>query len=211
LRGEVLAALFEHAPRLALQPALHAVADLRGGGGVRQADVQREARHAGQRGAVGVQQRTTFRGARARVEHHDHGLAEEGYRRAVAPVDLRRLQALRALLLLGELAQDPYALLPECGFNVAHADPLRRVDAEALDADDEADAAALGALEFIGHEMVAQDDLARGLRVAEDGGGEHAGQGGGRLRGAVRRGSRWRLRRLRDGRSRLGWSHRHAD
>ena len=43
------AALLEHAPRLALQPALHGVADLLGRGVVRQAHVQQAARHARQR------------------------------------------------------------------------------------------------------------------------------------------------------------------
>ena len=48
LRRVVRAALLEHAPRLALQPALHGLAQLLGRGVVRQADAQHPMRHAGE-------------------------------------------------------------------------------------------------------------------------------------------------------------------
>ena len=61
--GEGRAALLEDPPCLALQPALHRVADLLGRGGVRQADAQQPARHAWQ--AVGTALSSTAPVARA--------------------------------------------------------------------------------------------------------------------------------------------------
>jgi hypothetical protein len=60
------------------------------------------------------------------------GLAEERDGRAVAPVDLGGLQALRALLLLAQLAQDPAPLLAQRDLDIVQAHPPRRVHAQAL-------------------------------------------------------------------------------
>jgi hypothetical protein len=75
----------------------------------------------------------------ARVQHDDHRLAEERDARAVAPVDLCLLQPLLALPLLAQLAQNPAALVAQRVFDLADADPLRRVDRQPVGADDEAD------------------------------------------------------------------------
>jgi hypothetical protein len=112
----------------------------------------------------------------ARVQHQDHGLAQEGQVRAVAPFDARGLRAAGALGLLVQLAQDPALLLAQRRFDLAHAHPARCADAQALGADDEADAAAPGAPQLVVHMVLAEADLALGARVAE--GRRHAGQRG---------------------------------
>jgi hypothetical protein len=98
----VSATFLEDAARLALQPALHGIANLVRRRVVRQADVQRES--AGRRSGCGIQHHAAgLRGA-ARIEDDDDRRAEKRQRRAVAPVDARSLHALFAFALLGKLA-----------------------------------------------------------------------------------------------------------
>jgi hypothetical protein len=65
----------------------------------------------------------------------------KGIAGAVAPVDLGGLQALRAFLLLGAACAGSSRLFAQRRFDLADADPLRRVHAQPFGPDDEADAA----------------------------------------------------------------------
>ena len=159
----MLAAIGEDAQRLALQPALHAVADLFGLGRLRQAHVQHEARHAGQRLRVGVEHGA----GDAWVEHDDHRLAQERQAGAVAPFDARGFDAARAATLLLQLAHDPAGLGLHRGVDVLQRDPARRVHLQTFGADDEADAAAARAPQRIADAVFAELDLALGLRMPE--------------------------------------------
>src|SRR5947208_5899631 len=164
MRRVVAAALLEDPACLALQPALHRIADLFGACRLRQPDVQREPRHAGQRVLGGMQHGA----GGTRVHHDDHRLAEKRDARAVAPVDAGLLQALLSLLLLAQLAQDPASLFAQRVLDLAEADPLGRADGKALLADDEADAAPAHTLERITDDMLVEADLARRLRMAKE-------------------------------------------
>ena len=88
LVGQILW-LVKDAARLALQPALHGIADLIRLSRLRQAQVQRQARHARQGLRFGVQHRA----GGARIQHQDHGVAQEGDAGAFAPLHARRVQA----------------------------------------------------------------------------------------------------------------------
>jgi hypothetical protein len=106
-----------------------------------------------------------MRAGDARVQHHDHRLAEEGHA-APSRQSTPWPAAARALLLLVQLAQDPVGLLAQRRFDVAYADPARRIDRQAVGADDEADAAPAHARKRR-PPGARQTDLAVGLRVAE--------------------------------------------
>ena len=146
---EVGAALLEHAARLALQPALHGVADLLGRGAVRQADVQR--------GAATPRQRRRRRRPRAAPRRRRaraassmtiDRLAEERQRRAVAPDDrAAAARCARARCCSASLRriQPPFsrtaASMSRSVTQLRRAAPLRPSSA-----DDEADAAPARAL-----------------------------------------------------------------
>ena len=115
-----MAATFvEDAQGLALQPALNHIANLRRLRVLRQADVQREVRHAGQGVGEGVQHRS----GGARIDHHDHRLAEELHFGAVAPGDAIGLRALSLFAPLLQLAQDPGGFFAQRAFDVGIPTP----------------------------------------------------------------------------------------
>jgi hypothetical protein len=149
--------------------------------------VQREPGHAGQGVGVGVQHGALG----ARVQHQDHRLAQEGHAARRRAIRCARLHAPRAFGLLLQLAQDPALLLAQRGFDLAHAHPARRADAQAFGADDEADAAPAGAAQFVGHLVLAKADLALRARVAEGVGRGCRRRHHHRLGGEVRRDGRW--------------------
>ena len=172
LRREVIEPLGEQAARLAHQPGLHGVAQLRLAGVVRQADVQRAPRHAGQR--LGLHEHAAGRAvALARVQHQQHGLAQVAEFGAVFPDDAGGLDALLALARLAELGDDPARFFMQGGFHLGHGCPARRAHRQAFGTDHEANGAAPAALEFIGHAGAGKGDATVGAGVAEGGGGEH--------------------------------------
>ena len=99
----------------------------------------------------------------AGVEHQTHRAAEEGQRRAVAPVDAGGLQARRALALVGKLAQHPAGLVVQRGLDLRRADPARRGHRQPVGADREADAAPARAAQAVGDELALK---ANGVRRA---------------------------------------------
>ena len=127
--------------------------------------MQGQARYAGQ----GVDGGVKHRAGAARVEDHDHRLAEERQRRAVAPVDLRARQPARTFVLLLQLGQDPARLLLHRVLDLADTDPTRRADDQPVAADDEADGLALCPPQLVGHQVTVEAGLAVGARMAKRG------------------------------------------
>ena len=139
--------------RLALQPALHRVADLLRRGGVRQADVQRQLRHAGQ---ARRRRRVEHRAGGARVEQHDHACSPRNGSMVPSRQSMRaRPAAARARAVPAACAGSSRSF-PQRRLDLAHADPARRADRQAFGADDEADAAPARAAQFVGDALAVQ-------------------------------------------------------
>ena len=113
LRCKVVEAVFKNALGLAHEPSLHRIADALWAGIVRQAKVQRKARHAGQCAGIGVKLSHALRCTRsachlARVDHQNHLLTQKWHERAFFPFNLRlRLLGL-ALLSFFQFAHNPH-------------------------------------------------------------------------------------------------------
>ena len=134
----------QHAPRLALQPALHGVAHTRFGRAARQTDVQRT--------WLGVVEHDlAFGQAVAAVELQRDGATEIVELRAVGPDHASGIGAQASLALLGELGEDPAALPGDGGVDVPERHPLRRAHGETLGTHDEADRAAARAAQCVEH------------------------------------------------------------
>ena len=129
--------------------------------------MEREARHAGQRLTVGIEHRADFVEGMARIQHHDHLLAQEREHGAVAPFDAGRLGALVPLVRVAQLAQDPGGLVLQRRVHLVQRHPFGRAHREPLRPHHETDVAAAGAAELVCHHRVAQHRLAVGLRMAE--------------------------------------------
>ncbi len=154
---------------LALQPALDDVAKPFGRHAVRQADVE-AARRRGRIGGGGrplLEAHLAGGEPRERAERDADRRAEELQRRAVAPDDPLGGVLQRTLPLLVELGEDPAAFFPHRGVDVAQGHPLRRAHRQALEADDEADAAPARALQQEGDAPAVEHELAVGARVAQ--------------------------------------------
>jgi hypothetical protein len=131
------------------------------------ADVQRHARQAREGLAGRVQDTAGFAEVMARIQHHDHLLAEVREGGAVLPLDAGGLQPLLSLARGFQLVDDPARLGANGLLHLAQRDPARRADDQPLGADGEADVLALGAPEFVGDQHVADARLAVGVGMAE--------------------------------------------
>ena len=161
---EVRTALLEHPARLALQPGLDGIADLRRLGRLGQAQVQGQPRHAGQSLGVGLQDGP----GDPLVEHQDHGLAQEGQPHPIGPLDAGGFMPAGTLVLVDQLAADPRRLRAQGVLDLGHAHPARCPHAETFGTHHHADAAAARAGELIAHHRLTQADLAAGARMAKD-------------------------------------------
>src|ERR1017187_8050231 len=137
------AARLEQRARLALQPALHDIAQPIGASVRGQADVEPR-KHAGAAffsGGSLVKRALARRKTVPRVEDDTDRPTEEHELGAVAPDHARPLGARRLGALPDQLGENPAALLAHGGVELAQPDPLRRADRKALGTDDEANAA----------------------------------------------------------------------
>ena len=173
-------ALGEHPFGLPHQPGLHRVADLCWRGAVGQGDVQRQAGHTRQgevwRRFVGLQHGTHLAKGMARVQHHNHLLAQKRQVGAIPPLDAVGVKLRLAHARFFKFFQHPNGLFLQCGFHLVQRHPLGRTHHEAFRAHLETDGSAAGAPELVGNQRIAQPRFPVCQRVAKFGGRHHIAQ-----------------------------------